>query len=538
MANQPRSYISFFTVLAALLLLLLAYNAGYRRGQGVFTELRMTIDAQAIALSVPTFTPTPEPPTATPPPTATLSPSPTPSPTPSFTPTPTGTPASAQQWGERFVARAVEWLNAPTDVDFTPERAAELVRRAALEQGLSVVPVSYFPLEITPWAVLAMPRTPDGQVLPAIFWRDPYRGDLLRGQLLLHELGRAAPRTGAEPLAAGIDQGILRTDDQGRMYVLLLERPGDAPLLALHLLSQPQAGAPFQLTWQSRNEALWSLQAVGSTVTFTEQEGQLLPSIAISAPLANQGALRDRVDVANLFVEQTPFARHWVETVWQPVQGNDTQEGATASIVGYRLEQVALPTTPLTTLGKLLAVLQTGEINDATAFAARVDLLQQMFELGLNQPAVWLVRYLKEDGEPASGNEVTTRLQLFDNADRNRTYELRFDQDEEGIYRAVAIEQTAPYGSDIITPAPTFVVDRSTNSSGNTVLIRPTQTVAATAADATLVTDIIAAATNAPQAPEAIFVPSSTPEDTPTSTATSTATSTLTPTPPPVIRQP
>ena len=138
--------------------------------------MRMTMDAQAIALSVPTFTPTPLPATETPTPTITPSPTASFTPTPSQTPTATGTPASTQQWAERFVARGLEWLNAPADVEFTPERAAELVRRAALEQQLLFVPVSYYQFEDERWAALAMPRTPDGNVLPALFWQDPNRG--------------------------------------------------------------------------------------------------------------------------------------------------------------------------------------------------------------------------------------------------------------------------------------------------------------------------------------------------------------------------
>jgi len=542
MPNQPRSYISIFTILALLLLLLLAYNVGYQRGQGVFADLRMTIEAQAIALSVPTFTPTAEPATETPTATITLTPTPSFTPTPTPTPTPTGTAASAEEWGARFLARGVEWLNAPADVEFTPERAAELIRRAALEQQLLFVPVSYTPLDGANWAALAMPRTPQGTILPTLFWQDPNRGNQIRGQLLFADFRRATSQAGSEALAAGIDRTLLRSDEQGRMHLLLIERPGDNPLLTVYLLSQSQAGSPFHVAWQSHDEASWSFQSVGSVVTLEENEGQLLPTLRVTAPLANQGALRERLAVPDLLVEQVPFARHWVDTSWQPVNGNEQQEGGPAVVIGYQLDSLSLQPTPLYTLGQLLAVLQRGDINDATAYATRVDLLQQMFELGLNQPAVWLALYLTDEGVPTTDNSVTNRLRLFDNSNRGRTYDLQFDLDGEGVYRAAAIEQVAAYASTIITPAPPAAAFHSNSNGSSPAALATAQ---ATAADPALLSDIIAAATNAPQATEDIFVASSTPEDTPTITplpsatptptpsATATETPTITPTPTP-----
>lgn len=535
------SIVSFFTLVVALLLLVLAYNIGYRRGQELFAELQATADAQALALAVPTFTPTAEPPTATPLPTATLSPTPTPTNTATYTPTPTSTPASDQERAIRFVARAVEWLNAPADVEFSPERAAELLRRAAQEQQLPFVPVSFYSLEAETWAVLAMPRGQGGTVLPAIFWREPNAGNQIRGQLLWETLATHPSTPSTSPstqtggieqryLAPGIAHGLLRADEQGRMHVLLIERPGTNALLTAHLLSQETAAGPFHLAWQSSSHTDWSLQAVGSTVTFTEVEGQLLPTLQIVAPLANQGALRQQLQVSDLFVEQIPFARHWIETTWTPVNDNEQREGGDAVVIGYQLADLVLQPTPFFVLGQLLGVLQRGDINDATAFAARVDLLQQMFELGLNEPAIWIVRYLNTENQPVSGNEVTTHLRLFDNSNRARTFELRFDQDEEGTYRAVSIESRAPDGTEIVTPAPPSIAARNGTF---TTFASPTApndqpSIQEPVADAALVTDIIAAATNVPQATAEIFVPSSTPEDTPTATATPTATPTAT----------
>jgi hypothetical protein len=504
--------------------MLLAYNIGYRRGQGVFADLRMTIEAQAVALSVPTYTPTPAPPTATATPTVTPTPTLTFTPTATPMPTATGTPASAQQWGERFLARGIEWLNAPADVEFSAERAADLVRRAALEQQLLFVPVSYYAFAGDTWAALAMPRTPDGAILPTLFWQDPTRNHAIRGQLLTGEFPGVL-QANSTMLAAGIDRGLLRADEQGRLHLLLLERPGSSPLLTAYLLNQDGAGAPFRLAWRSADEPLWSLQAVGSEVTFEEQDGQLLPMLAIKAPLAGQGALRERVDVSDPLVEQAPFARHWVTTKWRPLLGNEQQEGGADLVVGYGLTDFALPPTPLITLGRLLTILQGGDINDATAYATRVDLLQQMFELNLSQPAVWVALYLDESGAPVVDNQITNQLRLFDNSNRERTYDIRFDQDEEGVYRAAAITVAPAYVGSVITPAPP--VAALSRGATRSTPVAPVQATA-TATDAALLAEIIAAATNAPQATDAIFVPSSTPEDTPTATGTPTPTPTAT----------
>ncbi len=548
MRNQLRSgfsIFSIFTLVLVILLLLLAYNLGYRRGQNIFAELQATLDAQALALAVPTFTPTAEPPTetpiptVTPSPTATFSPTPTPTETATHTPTPSRTPASAEERAQRFVDQAVAWLNAPADVAFSTERALELVRRAAQEQQLPFVPVSFYPINAETWAAFVMPRALDGSVIPTLFWREPNAGKQIRGQLLTTEFGTLATGAAAQQFAAGIAQALLRTDDQGRIHLLLVERPGADTLLQIHLLSQQRAAGDFELAWQSSNSANWSLQALGSTVDFVAVEGARFPNLQITAPLANAGALRQRLQVSTLFVEQTPFARHWVETRWRPVNESEQRDGGADVIAGYQLADVTLRPTPLYALGELLAVLQRGEINDATAFAARVDLLQQMFELGLNEPAVWVALYLDDNNEPIRGNAVTSRLRLFDNSNRARTFDLQFEVDEEGNYRAVAIEPSSPYQTELITPVPAGAQRTATQAVTPMVPLpgreaTPSPSAQPTSdADAALLTDILAAATNAPQATDAIFVPSSTPEDTATATFTPSITPTPTPTPTP-----
>src|SRR5690606_10575053 len=96
MQPQPFSRFPFFLLLAFVLLLIIAYNAGYQRAQSVFTQVQLTLEAQRVAQAVPTYTPTPAaPPSPTDTPTVTLTPTPTvtPSPTATATPTVTSTPA-------------------------------------------------------------------------------------------------------------------------------------------------------------------------------------------------------------------------------------------------------------------------------------------------------------------------------------------------------------------------------------------------------------------------------------------------------------
>ena len=525
MQQQPFSRFPFFIVLAFVLLLVVAYNAGYQRAQTIFTQMQQTLDAQEVALAVPTYTPTAvATPSPTDTPTVTLTPTPTVTPTPTATPTPTITPtaASADEWATRFVNQATTWLNALSALDFTPERAAETVRQAALAQQLYVVPVSYFGLTDEPWAAIAMPRTPDGKVLPTLFWRDHNGSNAIRSQLLVGKFKLPSGARDDKNLFAGLQQAQLRFDEQGRGHLLLLERPGAGATLMLYLFNQLSPAADFQLSWRSDRDPLWSLQAQDSTIEVVERADTLLPILNIVAPLGTQGELRQRVDAPTPLIEQAPFARQWVETSWEPV----TTDGR---ITGYRLSTATLRPTPLASLARLLILLQRGNINEATAYSGRVDLIQQMGDLGLTEAAPWLALYLDESQQPLAGNEPSLQMRLFDNADRARTFDLRFEEDETVGYRLVSIEAVAPFATDLVTPAPAIagVAGARTPQVRGTVVTPAPVAVAAGA----IISDVIAAATNAPQNEDSILVPSLTPPGTATPTATATATPTVTPTP-------
>ncbi|MEZ4731795.1 MAG: hypothetical protein R3E79_32140 [Caldilineaceae bacterium] len=536
MQQQSFSRFPFFLLLAFVFLLIIAYNAGYQRAQSVFTRLQATLDAQRVAV-VPTYTPTPEaPPSPTETATVTVTPTPSPTATPTTTDTPTltPTPASVDERAARFVEQATHWLNALSDLDFTPEHAAETVRQAAIAQQLHFVPVSYFPLTPDPWAALAMPRTPDGKVLPALFWRDQSSGNGIRGQLLSDQFKLPSGAKDYTNLFAGIREGMLRFDEQGRGHLLLIERPGATAMLKAYVFTQPSPAATFQATWRSDQETLWSLQALDSEIEFLAQDDALLPTLHIVAPLANQGTLRERIDAPNRLIEQAPFARQWAEATWEPAPTTGAPNGATL-ITGYRLTGATLRPTPLTSLARLLALLQSGNINDAMAYSGRVDLMQQMGDLGLTQPAAWMAIYLDENNQPLPGNTVTLQLRLFDNANRTRTFDLQFEEDETVGYRVASIEAIAAFATDLVTPAPAAAV--TADHPATTARSATTTPVAVAAAPRTgngsieLAEAIIAAATNAPHGDESILVPSHTPPDTPTVTATASDTATITPTP-------
>ncbi len=524
--QQPSfSRFPFFILLTFLLLLVIAYNAGYQRAQRIFTQAQATLEAQQVAIAVPTYTPTAAA-TATPTPTPTVTETPTPTvtPTPTPTPTPTITPtaASADEWATRFVNQATTWLNALSALDFTPERAAETVRQAALTQQLYFVPVSYFALADEPWAALAMPRTPDGKVLPALFWRDHTGSNAIRSQLLLSQFKLPSGARDDKNLFAGIQQAQLRFDGQGRGHLLLIERPGNSTTLMLYLFNQLNPAADFQLSWRSDRDPLWALQAQDSAIELVEREDALLPSLNIVAPLAAQGALRQRVDAPSPLIEQAPFARQWAETSWEPINSD-------GRVTGYRLATATLRPTPLSSFARLLSLLQQGNVNEATAYSGRVDLIQQMGDLGLTTPAAWLALYLDENGEPLTGDATSLQMRLFDNANRNRTFDLSFEADETVGYRLVGLTEVAPFATDLVTPAPALA-----GATGNRTpvargtLVTPAPVAVAAAAN---ISDVIAAATNAPQSADAILVPSLTPPGTATPTATATATPLPSPTP-------
>src|SRR5690606_7800918 len=119
-----------------------------------------------------------------------------------------------------------------------------------------------------------------------------------------------------------------------------------------------------------------------------------------------------------------------------------------------RLINAALRTTPLTALEQLLDMVRSGNVNDVTLYASRFDLYDQAAALGLGEPARWMALYLNEENQPLLGNAISPRLRFFDNANRSRTYDTFFEQDETGFYRVAALNPVDAFQTDLVTPAP------------------------------------------------------------------------------------
>ena len=441
--QKPNQTILLISALgSALLVAALAFIIGLTTGQrSTAQRYEATLGARRAAVLIPTATPTPS---LTPTPSPTLSPTPSLTPTitntpaPTLTPTPTATatplPASSEEWVERFQTLATSGLANLTNLEFTPERAQALIRRTAQEQSLIWVPVSYAALSEAPWAALAMPRTPAGETLPVLFWQEPNAGNRIQSQILLDDFAPPGTARSYSELRPGLSSALVRSDDQGRFYMLLVERPVLGTPLSAYLFAQPRPAGPFDLVWQSGTEASWTLDASLGAVTTVETEN-FLPDLTANAALAGDGPLRERVDAPAVFIDEPGFARQQVEARWAPTVGDDGR------ITGYALAAATLPSTPLTTMAGILAQLQTGEINAAAGLANRIDLLQQAFELGMGNPADWLAFYVDENGNRVTEPGPTPRLRFFDNADRGRTYNAVFELDPEGVYRLAATQR-------------------------------------------------------------------------------------------------
>jgi hypothetical protein len=566
---QDRKQLYYFlgaVALIALAALSTAYTVGLARGRRVALNTLLTAEARNLIRVVATFTTTPTAsPTATDTPTATPTATHTPSPTATATPL----PASADEWGQRFQQSATAGLNAIAESDFTADRALAIVQHMAQEQRLHLVPVSYALLADNPWAALVIPRTPDGEALPILFWRDANDGNRIHSQSLLSAL-----RSGNQDYTAlrdGIERGLLRYDPLGRGHLLLIARPGAppggapgrplgpaAPLLPIYLFIQPQALAEYQLIWRSTDDPHWSAPALGSEITLVAPADPAapLPELDIAAPLpapAPGSSLRAELGARDRFLEQAPFARQIALTRWTPYTANGSAPTQGDPVLGYRLTSAALRSTPLTALDQILAMLQTGNVNQATLYASRFDLLEQAAQLGLNAPGIWMAVYLDEANQPRYGNDITPRLRFFDNANRNRTYDAFFEQDENGFYQLAALAPAEPFHTDLITPAPTPPlnpphtggdtggvgdaggVSASQGGDAQQPTPPPEGTQAANTAAAldetTLITDILAAATASAADQGLLLLPTNTPTETPTNTPLPTATATVTPTP-------
>jgi hypothetical protein len=524
--DKPRLPTAFLIALVAIVILVVVYNLGVARGRLRVRQELLDVQAELVALLSatptliipPTVTPTPTP-SGTP----TASPTPTLTPTPTLSPTPTVTPASPEEWAGRYRQLAEDGLNSSSMGDFTPEQAEALLRRTAQEQGLIYVPAAYFLLQTEPWAALVAPRTPQGQVLPILVWREPNDRNRIRSQLLIDLVGRSGGSVDYTTFTGGLSYGLMRQDFLGLLHVLLVERPDLTPEQNVYVLAQPKPGADFELLWDSRAAPLWAIPASGSQLQWVEAEGALLPDLVVDAPLGNDSDLRSRVNAPNAFVEQPPLARQWVVTRWRFATVEDAAELSGVMQPGYNLQEAALRSTPLTALSHLLELLHAQNLNEASNYASRLDLLQQAYDMGLSRPAIWMGVYQDADGRDVLGNTITDQVRFFDNADRSRSYVAFFEQDAGGVYRVAGFMPVEVYsGSDLVTPAPPLPISAVSGDVGGP----PLPEGAGAEASPTFT-------------PTPTFTPSPTPTATETATlaatATSTPTSTATSTPPPTF---
>ncbi len=531
MLNRSRLYILVSSLLGLLILSTIVYLIGLTRGRGDVQIAIATAQAQ-VQLAQLAATETPSA-TATNTETPTITPTPSETPTPTASPTPSPTPASPEEWAQRFRDQAVDGLNAISGLEFTSDRAAALLRAVAQQQFLIFAPVSFSLLSESPWSALVIPRTPDGKALPMLFWQDVNDQNRVRGQVLL-DLFAGVEGEEYASLRPGIQQGILRTDPQGRLHALLVERPDSAGTLPAYLLAQPAPAADFALVWNSLAEPLWSVDANESSLSLLDSDSTFLPDIVVDGTLPAGGGLRGVARAPGTFVEQAPFARQWANSRWTPATFGDLSSGG--SVSGYRLQGAGLRSSPLTSMAQIIALLQAGSVDTALTYATRLDIIQQAFDLGLSQPGWWMAQYLDESGRPTGTAAVTSRLRFFDNGDRTRTYDAAFDLDDSGFYRLSAIQQTGPFDGDIVTPAAPLPTLTATSA------VAITSTAAAGIAIPTPSSTPLPAGAPTPTptptstaAPQPTGTATSTPEPAATTepTATSTPTETLVPSPTP-----
>ena len=427
------------------------YQLGMSRGLSQAQAAAATAEAQRIALMAPTATNTA---------TATATNTRAPTFTPTATATPTATPATADEWAQRYLANALEGLNTLALLDFSPARAQALVQTLAQEAGMSFVPVSYFELSTDPWAAFVSPRTPDGTPLPMVFWRNATGGSQVQGQLLTESAaalsGEAvdADAMGVAPLSAGLSHGAFAVDPQGRYAMLMVEQPAAGEDLSAYVWSQPQPGAAFALTWHSADEPAWSFSAADSRVQLVAGE-RFLPDITVSGPLPAQSPLRVQAGVPAVFVEQPPFAGTRFTVRWQPALASDVDPAAPALLSGYRLAATEVATGPLTTLATFLDLLQKGDANRAQELVTRLDLLSEAARLNMVNPGDWMAVYVNDQDREIQDDSTSLRIRFFDNADRNRTYEVLFEAADDGEVKISELKEVVLASSaGLVTPAP------------------------------------------------------------------------------------
>lgn len=435
---------SAVALLLVLFIAVIAYQLGRSSGLVRAQEAAATAEALRVSLAE-TFTPTSS---------ATATETAAPTFTPTLTATPTATPASPAEWAERYFTLAMRGLNTLAALDFTPDRAAALAERLAHEQGLTFVSASYYQLDGEPYAAFVAPRTPDGVALPMIFWLSKETGNQVEGQLLLNTIADAS--SGDTLLVAGVSRGAMGVDALGVRHMLLVERPEARGNLTAHLWSQSLPGAPFEVVWRSDDDAQWNFSAAESEVWLEPREESILPDLRIVSPLPSDSLIRTDEGAAGIFIEQPPFAQQRLQTRWQPMLASDADPNAAARIVGYHLTQAEVQPTPLSTMAAILGALQSGQINRAQPLVMRIDLLNDLFDLGLATPGDWMAVYVNEIDREIQDNTISTRLRFFDNADRNRSFEAVFVENQEmGRY---VLQSIAPVllasSAGLVTPAP------------------------------------------------------------------------------------
>ncbi|MEM7125859.1 MAG: SH3 domain-containing protein [Chloroflexota bacterium] len=464
-----------------------AYQAGVRRAQELADAIILTRQAEmretpsfAIVATTPTVIPSATQ-TATDTATATETSTststhtftPTTTPTPTNTPTYTTTPVSQKEWAERFLTLALNSLNSTTGIDLSQESIAALLRTIVQDVGLIYVSRGYTEIEGEYWAVLLVPRTPDGETIPTLFWQEPNDRNTYHGQLLRSNLTQSQPAN--HHFIRGIQYASMGIDLRGRFQLLLIERPSPGDLLAIHWLAQPRSVEPFQEVWLSTRDRDWPISSENQ-ISLSPGEGTEttgLPVIEATGPigfstLTPMTKFRQAIGAPSIFIEQSPYAQQESVSHWFPKLDLESEEETSYQFLGG-----AVTITPLTVLGRIIELLQRSEVNQANQLTTRLDLLDAAFELGIAKPASWVAFYVDEATEPITDGSISSRLRFFDNANRARTFEALFEEGEQAGYRLSALNPAATYGDERwITPAPptaTMLPTPTTNEQAESV---------------------------------------------------------------------
>lgn len=513
------------------------YYIGVRRGRQLANQIAATdiagrpTAAFAIVATTPTLVPPATgTPTDTATPTETATPTSTHSPTPTETHTPTATPVSEDAWADRFLTYSLEALNATAGVDFNPDRAVNLLRTTIQDLGLIFVPIGQVSIQSPHWAVLMIPRTPDGHTIPTLFWRDPNKQKRIQGQLLRNSLEDWSTSPPNTHFLHGVQEAVLGIDVRGRLQLVFIEHQSDQPLLSVIWLAQPQPAEPFRIAWRSLSDSSWPVPR-DSQFKLVPGEGTTttgLPVIEVDGRLYGAQSLREAINAPSVFVEQPPFAVQQALTRWFP----RTEGTGNRNRGSYQFLEGEIIPSPLTVLGSMIELMQRSEVIQANDYVTRLDLLQVAFDLGIQKDATWIAFYVGEGDQPLFDGSESEHIRFFDNADRARTFDAFFELDEEQRIRVSALASAQrPYlDHGFVTPViPTATVPDTPTPAGE----------ASGDAKPVSVGDLISGARPTPNA--TVAQPQEPDEDRPTETAvpspsltpTPTPSSTVTPTTPP-----